>query len=187
VATARRSVVHHPQGRCLLATHHQPVPAALRPLGVGERFLVVRMTRARWRLSRRELREPEGATPRPPNTHAAENLSRYSTTCPSIVSAGANAQVAVAAQRAKSEDLDTLVRIQVRHAPDRPQVGPLGSPTSEGFGQSFCRKTNNPLVTERWGSARPASSPPPRWRTPRPNWWTPPVVTVVERVRVRSL
>jgi hypothetical protein len=68
--------------------------------------------------------------PRPPNTPAAENLSLYSSTCPSIVSTGANAQVAVAAQRAKSEDLDTLVRIQDRHAPDKPQVGPLGSPTS---------------------------------------------------------
>ena len=35
------------EGRGLLATHHQPVPPALRPLGMGARLLVVRMTRAR--------------------------------------------------------------------------------------------------------------------------------------------
>jgi hypothetical protein len=38
---------HHQEGRGLLATHHPPVPPALRPLGMGARFLVVRMTRAR--------------------------------------------------------------------------------------------------------------------------------------------
>jgi hypothetical protein len=42
-----QAVAHHPQGRGLLATRHQPVPSALRPLGMGARFLVDKMTRAR--------------------------------------------------------------------------------------------------------------------------------------------
>ncbi len=42
-----QTVAHHQEGRGLLATPHPPVPPALRPLGMGARFLVVRMTRAR--------------------------------------------------------------------------------------------------------------------------------------------
>jgi site-specific DNA recombinase len=42
-----QTVAHHQEGRGLLATHHSPVSSALRPLGMGARFLVVRMTRAR--------------------------------------------------------------------------------------------------------------------------------------------
>src|SRR6266496_4895880 len=35
-----------PQGPGMLATHHPPTPQALRPLGMGPRRLVTRMTRA---------------------------------------------------------------------------------------------------------------------------------------------
>ena len=37
----------HQESHGLLAAHHQPAPRALRPLGMGARFLVDRMTRAR--------------------------------------------------------------------------------------------------------------------------------------------
>jgi hypothetical protein len=42
-----QTVAPDEEGRGLLATPHQPAPPALRPLGMGARFLVVRMTRAR--------------------------------------------------------------------------------------------------------------------------------------------
>jgi RNA-directed DNA polymerase len=37
----------HEEGQRGLATHHQPGPRALRPLGMDARILVVAMTRAR--------------------------------------------------------------------------------------------------------------------------------------------
>jgi hypothetical protein len=37
----------HQESHGVLAAHHQPASEALRPLGMGARFLVVRMTRAR--------------------------------------------------------------------------------------------------------------------------------------------
>src|SRR6266508_153809 len=37
----------HEEGQSGLATHHRPAPQALRPLGMGIRVLVDRMTRAR--------------------------------------------------------------------------------------------------------------------------------------------
>jgi hypothetical protein len=42
-----KAVAQHEEGRGLLATRHPPAPSALRPLGMGSWFLVVRMTRAR--------------------------------------------------------------------------------------------------------------------------------------------
>ena len=41
------TAAHHQEGRGMLATHHKPASPALRPLGMGARFLVVKMTRAR--------------------------------------------------------------------------------------------------------------------------------------------
>ena len=38
---------HHQESQGMLAAHHPPTSQALRPLGMGARFLVVRMTRAR--------------------------------------------------------------------------------------------------------------------------------------------
>ena len=42
-----QTAAHHQESQGLLAAHHPPTSPALRPLGMGARFLVARMTRAR--------------------------------------------------------------------------------------------------------------------------------------------
>ena len=42
-----QTATHHQESQGMLAAHHPPTSQALRPLGMGARFLVVRMTRAR--------------------------------------------------------------------------------------------------------------------------------------------